>query len=93
MGSILIEISRRGKKPHEHKKFQHDKNTEKKMLQLEPNLGGDEFENYYIHIEGTASKELDILYKYLETLGKDNKLHMVPINSQITCLYFWAGIA
>jgi hypothetical protein len=52
------------------------------ILHLESNVGDDG--TYYIHLEGTASKGLDRLYKVMETLEKGIKLHMTPINSQIT---------
>ena len=40
--------------------------------------------DYRRYHHSTVSKGLDRLYKVLETLEKGIKLHMIPINSQIT---------
>jgi glycine cleavage system transcriptional repressor len=57
------------------------------ILHLESNIGdADESTIYFIHLEGTVSKGLDMLYKVLEKLEKEKGItsHLIPINAQIT---------
>lgn len=56
------------------------------ILHLESNLGEtEESGTYFIHLEGTVSKGLKMLYSTLESLEKEKgiKSHLIPINAQI----------